>query len=329
MALKLFRPAVEVESLPWPFVNGGVGECPSSERPLLEPIVDDRPRLFRSIGGANAGEEPDERNECTELFLMSGPAAAAKLMEAAARAAEEGCLDTAGAPNSIGIRCVSLGGLGPADTGSGEPILKPLRDRRGAVSAGESGGDIRTGKGNKDSRCLCRRESHGNAEFVWEGRGLCGLSGLSGVLGVAPNEVLGRTLSSDLDESDFLPKGSASDEAVLEWSMERDSSPPSPMRLPANRRSSSAGSLDLPNVPNRDFLFSAFTRLSDDFLSSIEGRPEEVSTTIGPSDCFCRVKGWNLRDLVLCKVGFDVDSSMVGGVMIMDGAGALLSCLFA
>lgn len=136
-----------------------------------------------------------------------------------------------------------------------------------------------------------------------------------------PNEVAGRrSPPSDLDDSDFLPMGRASVELALEWSKERASpSSPAVMRLPANRRSSSAGSLDLPNVPNLDFLFSAFLLLSMDCLPSIEGRADAVSTTTGPLACFWRVNGWNLLDFVRCKVGFSVTSE-VGAVIMIAGA---------
>jgi hypothetical protein len=96
------------------------------------------------------------------------------------------------------------------------------------------------------------------------------------------------------------------------------------MRLPANLRSSSAGSFDRPNVPNLDFLCSSFRLSIDvlpiDALSSIDGRPEAVSTTVGPVACFWRVKGWNLLDLLRCRVGRSSVTSSVGAVVMIDGA---------
>jgi hypothetical protein len=86
--LKLLRPAVDVESRAPPLANGGVGGGASSERPLLEPKVEDRVRPLIATGGSNAGEEPDDCAEWTELFLSKEPPGAAKDTDAAARVAE-------------------------------------------------------------------------------------------------------------------------------------------------------------------------------------------------------------------------------------------------
>jgi hypothetical protein len=86
--LKLLRPAVDVESRAPPLVKGGVGGGTSSERPLLEPRVEDRVRPLIATGGNSAGEERDDCAECIELFRSKDPPGAAKDIDEAARVAE-------------------------------------------------------------------------------------------------------------------------------------------------------------------------------------------------------------------------------------------------
>jgi hypothetical protein len=80
------------------------------------------------------------------------------------------------------------------------------------------------------------------------------------------------------------------------------------------------GSFDLPNVPKRLFLFSAFLR------ASIDGLADCGSSDTGPSPCFCLENGENL-DLFLSSTGPKADASdlsispsAVGAVTMTVGA---------
>ena len=195
---------------------------------------------------------------------------------------------------------------------SGVPTLRPDVEARGVCGSegdrdSSEGGAMCTGSGKSELRFLFRRGSHGKAPVPCP---RC-RSGLFG-----PERCH--------DDSDCLPRGKFESEAPC-WLAVADSDSSCEgvtARLAASMRSSSIGSFDLPNVPNRLFLFSAF------LLASIEGLADWGSKATGPLPCFCRVKGKNL-DLFLSMTGPNAASSdraisasvVVGAVTIRVGAG--------
>lgn len=177
------------------------------------------------------------------------------------------------------------------------PQLTALVDGRGldeAVSGRSSGGGILTGRGNKDARCLLRRDSHENALLVWDEFVVAAPS-----LGARSSE--GR-LYRDCEESEMRLEAGGASGGFASW----------PVLGGAVR------ALLVDSLPGSSWGTSRLFRFPNVVRFLPDPAPLSVDlSNISPADDFERLNDWNRIFFFGCG-----DSRSTGGAVVtIEGAG--------